>query len=262
MKTFLYTFFIFLALFCTTSQANEPDRKLHIKCLYPTIQVFSESKKSFGSGVIVKSIKISPQEYHNVFITAAHVVDENFFYQVKVFEYEDWSTLIKTHSYKCVFYATEYDRDLAVGMFVTDKAMPVANIDMNYKFYIGSDVFRIGCGLGDEPRLDLGKLTSLRSKLSTTNHWLLRTSIHTTPGDSGGPLFNSCYKVIGIARSIRIWNGHVFFNISHYVPITSLKEWSESEKGVYDFVWQNQPLPSIPIWELRFHRDYQSIRMP
>lgn len=234
--------------------ANEPDEKLHTKCLYPTVHISPESKSSRGTGVIVRSSKISENEYLNVFLTAAHVVDSYEQYNLKFFEYEDWSSISHTKNYASIFYAKNFSRDVAIGMFISEEKMPCAEIDFDTKLYIGNDVFRIGCGFGDEPRLDYGKITSVRSKLYE-DEVLYRTSVHTVPGDSGGPLFNK-YKLVGLARSVRGYKGEPVFGISYYIPINSLREWSNEENGAYDFVWKSRSLPKIPFWELRFSRDY------
>lgn len=263
MRTFqtLFVMLILFLFFCKNCIANEPDEKLHLQCLYPTIQI-RDSGKGFGSGTIIRSAKISESEYINVFITAAHITNPVNQYTVTVFEYEDWSAVKKGHPYAASIYAADFERDVAIGMFISDEKMPVAKINMSAKFYIGSDVFRIGCGLGDDPRLDYGKVTSLRSKIGGNGNLMLRTSVHSVPGDSGGALFNN-YKVIGMLRSIRVMrSGQLVVNMSYYTPITCLRDWSDEEGGAYDFAWKEKAFPRIIFWELRFARDHIITKTP
>lgn len=263
MRTLVYTLLVSLItsfyLCCPSCiRADEPDEKLHLQCLYPTIMIKPEKSTTYGSGVIVRSNKINDNEYLNVFITAAHVVDTYEQYSVKVGVYEDWSTLKTTEIYPAVLYAKNFDRDIAIGMFLSEEKMPCAVIDMNSKFYIGNDVFHVGCGVSDEPRIDYGKITALRSRSGDVKYPLYRTSAHTVPGDSGGPLFNK-YRVIGLCRSIRTWRNFPVFNMSYYTPITYLKEWSEEEDGAYDFVWKERAIPKMAFWELHFAREWEII---
>lgn len=243
-----------------SSALASPDIPLHERCLYPTIKVTPKSKDSYGTGVIVRSTKVAEGVYRNVFLSCAHISDHNDPYVVRVFEYENWSTIKRIKSYPCVFYGKDNNRDLSIGVFVTTEKMPTAEFDMGDAIYIGTEVFRIGCGLGDEPRLDYGRVTSVRTSFLKNTLPLLRTSVQTVPGDSGGPLFNK-YKVVGIAKSIRVWNDNYIFGMSYYVPVRRLVEWSNESDNVFHFAWEaNRDLPTIPFWILDFQSKYQITR--
>ncbi len=88
---FIYTLFVTTVFFCTFGKTAEPDKKLHKQCLYPTVKVTPNTRHSYGTGIIVRSVKIKEGEYHNVFITCAHVADSTEQYVVKVYEYKNWS---------------------------------------------------------------------------------------------------------------------------------------------------------------------------
>lgn len=265
MRNLLYAIIASLAtslFFCLNCSADEPDELLHTQCLYPTIHVSQINKEGYGSGFIVRSSKISKDRYLNVFLTAAHVAS-SYDHKVKVFEYEDWSLIKRTHTYPATIYAADNTRDIAIGMFISDEKMPVTKIDMDSKLYIGSQVFHVGCGLGEDPRLDYGKITSLRSKIGGAGDWMLRTSVFSIPGDSGGALFNSKYRAIGMLKSIRhLRTGQLIFNMSYYTPLTCLRDWSEEESGAYDFVWKERAFPRMPFWELHFSYDYLITKVP
>lgn len=228
-----------LLFFCNFSLlADQPDEKLHKSCLYPTIII--SNHKNFGSATIIKSIKVTDTEFRNMFITCDHVINNDSQpYEVSFFVYEDWSIIKKTLKFPAEIYFGNKKNDLAIGFFISDQEMPVAEIDFNSKVYIGSEVFRIGCGLMDEPRLDYGKITLIK-----TSENLIRTSIFTVPGDSGSGLFHN-YKIIGITHSIRTRGELPFFDISYYIPINKLKENKE-----FEFIWQNKELPKMPFYKL------------
>jgi S1-C subfamily serine protease len=238
-----------LLALCLISLAGTPDEILHNKCIYPTVLVAPHGMSAFGSGIIVKSVKVSDKKYNNVFLTCAHVCSSKDPYEVRLFKYENWSKIAKIESFDCELYGVNDKTDIAVGVFVTDVEMPVAQMDFNPKLFIGNEVFRIGCGLGDEPRLDYGKITSLNMP-SSDGVPAYRTSVHTVPGDSGSPLFHE-NKVIGIVKSIRLWRGLPVFNISFAVPLDEFKKWSKDNDDSLDFIFADKEIPKMPLMNLK-----------
>lgn len=225
---------------------SQPDIKLHEKCLYPTIMVFSD--RNNGSGVIIRSYKISEDKYYNFFLTCSHVVDKNHSYKAKVFKYKSWSIVEKTLIFPVNFYSVDEDRDMAIGSFTSTEEMPVASLSFESEMYIANQVWRIGCGFGDDPRVDFGKLTSL-------NKSYIRTSIHTVPGDSGGPLFHD-YKIIGLMRAIKTYREIPVFGISFAVPISHFRIWSLEQNNAFDFLWDAKDYPKLPLLELDLQNNY------
>lgn len=241
---------LFSSIAISTPTTSGPDIKLHNLCLYPTILVTPASKTAYGSGVIVRSVKIAEGEYRNVFLTCSHVADLNEPYIVKVFEYENWSTLKTSKSYPCFFYARDEKTDLAIGVFASKESLAAASIDFDTRLYIGSNVFGIGCGLGDVPRLDDGKVTAVRVNIgSMLNN--IRTNAYTVPGDSGSPLFHD-YKVVGIRKAIRLWQGNPMFAMSYSTPVESLMIWSQNNGEAFHFVWRERALPQMPFHRLKY----------
>jgi S1-C subfamily serine protease len=243
---------ILLLFFCTfflpnTTNAGEVDKQLHQKCLYPTIYVGRVNKSTYGSGVIVRSQK-HKDGYRNVFLTCAHVVHDNYLdYEVKQFIYEEWSQVSETKTYPALFYAVNHEQDVAIGLFYSDEEMPVADLDFSPKIYIGNELFRIGCGLGGEPRLDYGKLTQYK-KLPKP---LFRTSVMTVPGDSGGPVFHE-NKVVAIIVSISSVRNLPVFNISFAVPLQRFKDWNDKIEKSLDFAWTKKKIPELQFRMLEF----------
>lgn len=247
--------FLFFCIFLGTNHINggEVDKNLHIKCLYPTIYVGHADKSGYGSGVIVRSEKIDTHHYRNVFITCAHLVtDSEYDYEVRQYIYDNWSQIKDTKSYSAAFVAYNHDMDIAIGVFKSEMEMPTATLDFEPSIFIGNDVYRIGCGLGDDPRLDYGKLTSYRRGSKP----YFRTSVMTVPGDSGSPLFHE-NKVIGITVSIRSYRNLPVFNISFAVPLERFKMWNEANTSNLSFAWdKTKKLPEMQFRYLNF-MDYE-----
>jgi S1-C subfamily serine protease len=255
MRNFMIHSFLLL-FFCTFvsfGHAGEVDKKLHTDCLYPTIYVGLANKGGYGSGVIVRSEKKDDSTYRNVFITCAHLVDSSDLdYEVKQFTYENWSQVKDVKSYPAAFVAYNRDLDIAIGVFESSEEMPTAQLDFEPKIFIGNEVYRIGCGLGDEPRLDYGKLTAFKRGPKPS----IRTSVMTVPGDSGSPLFHE-NKVIGIMVSIRSFRNLPVFNISYAVPLERFKTWDSANNNNLSFPWdKTKKLPELQFHYLNF-RDYK-----
>tara|TARA_Y100000034_G_scaffold129820_2_gene187011 strand:- start:505 stop:1419 length:915 start_codon:yes stop_codon:yes gene_type:complete len=270
-KLILSTVFIFLTPALVFSDDNaeiQPDKKLHEKCLYPTIQVSAEmfvnNKKMpgevFGTGVILRSEKIG-DDYWNTAITAAHVVAQHGVINpfgiahgnakmeikrnVKVAIYKDWSTFVKYEQYPVHVYKAQNRTDLAILIFRTQRKMHTADVDCESKLFIGTEVMRVGCGLGDQPRIDFGRVTSLNPTFEAVkNKGRTRLSIHTVPGDSGGGIFHN-YKLKGIMSSIRALGRLPVFEISYMSKISNLSAWNKAQNNCLDFVYKETSLPII-----------------
>lgn len=221
---------IALLFFVNISQSGEPDKKLHEKCIYPTVMIQRTNTKTpgIGTGVIIKSIKRG-DGYINYVFTCAHILiktptivvenksDEDFNeppviipakyeYVVGVGEYENWSFVKKIKQYKLhVIYLNRNKKtDIALVTFKTTEKMPVVKINASPKLYIGNEVLRVGCGGGGLFRVDFGKITSLvgsAGKATPAAKNTYRTSIMTIPGDSGGPVFHN-NELIGLSQMI------------------------------------------------------------
>lgn len=240
----LFIFFILIGF----SQAGEVDEKLHQKCLYPTVYVGRADQSGYGSGVVVRSEKITDSLYKNVFITCAHLIDDSVLdYEIKQYVYEDWSQVKEVKNYPAIFFGYNHALDIAIGVFYSDQEIPTANLDFEPKLFIGNEVFRIGCGLGDDPRLDYGKLTAYKKTPKPT----FRTSVMTVPGDSGSPLFHN-YKVVGIVVSVRSFRNLPVFAISYAIPLERFKTWNDMYNDDLSFAWTDKKLPEMVFRYLKF----------
>lgn len=213
-----------------------PDKDLHEKCLYPTVMIVGEKPKTIGSGVIVKSEKIKEsEEYESYVITCAHILipqkaaimpqseaapanfpadgeivqnnpipppNPQYKNQIRVGIYENWSTLVGVKEYPCEVLFTDREKDTALIRFKSQSKMPVAEIDKKPALFIGNDVLKVGCGLGEPFRIDYGKITSVKNSIGNMIKGTYRISAPTIMGDSGGPVFHE-NKVIGVSQALR-----------------------------------------------------------
>jgi S1-C subfamily serine protease len=261
MRTFVTTLFLVLSLFIIKpSISAEPDETLHQKCLYPTVRVHESGTHAGGTGIIVRSEKVG-DEYHNVAISCSHVIEgctDNA--EVDVFIYEDWSKIVDVVTYKCKVYHHHEDKDLAILLFTSEKQLPVGEFNMEETLYIGTDIIKIGCGLGDEPRLDFGKITSIQAQISITKgQKLYRTNAMTIYGDSGGPVFYK-NRVIGFTQAIRVMRGFPVFHMGFVIPASRIKTFDEEANNTLGFIYKTRKqLPVLPYSIMKLE-GYEIIR--
>lgn len=223
---------IFLFLTCSVF-AGEPDTRLHERCIYPAVTIVPiEKGLLMGSGVVIKSIYHKKQKHWlNTVLSCAHIIENpvapkhRSAYKLKIGKYTKWSQLDGYDQYDVHIRRIDYDKDICVINFWSKTEQNAAELDVNPNLYIGNEIFRVGCGLHEEMRLDYGKVTSINSQLQPGR---LRTSIFCLPGDSGGPIYHN-YKLVGIVQSIRYMstdeNVRVPIpNISYIVPLTFFTE--------------------------------------
>jgi S1-C subfamily serine protease len=237
--------------------AGEPDKQLHEKCLYPTVMVINNSKcprmSGTGTGVIVKSVK-EGKKWHNYVLTVAHNIDktpehmcgpeqnikleEKYEYVVGLGVYENWSTLKEIKAYEDVEVLVDDDeKDIALIKFTSDKQLPVAKIT-DPKLYIGNKVLRVGCGMAEPFRLDVGIVTALKESAGRRDERLkgtYRLSAPSLQGDSGGPVFTEEYELFAICEAIGgMRSGPMssapVYHVMFAVPVTRFMENKEIAK--------------------------------
>lgn len=235
------------------------DEKLHKDCLYPTVMLNNKDAYSYGTGFIIQSNKISENEYENVFLTCAHVCATEAEYEIIFYNYKNWSVVDKMETFPCWIYAKNQELDLAIGIFTTTRPMPIVDLDFNSQLFMGDKIFRIGCGLDDDPRLDYGNITSLQTSVSNISKNVMKSNVFTVSGDSGSPVFKD-YKVIGVMQAIRSKNGQSFSSISYFIPIDHFLEWNEKTNHAYNFIWSKQSLPRMPFYQLKISSQIENIK--
>lgn len=229
------------------SQAGEPDKKLELNCLRPTVLI-QDITGSFGSGTIIRSAKVSKHHYVNVVITCKHVVKDKNELTVSTIGYKDWSEPDRQTSafYPARIYLMHPRNDIAFILFESREQQPVAKLGFDEKLYIGNDIFGIGCAFREFPRVDYAKISGLLPSV-------MRANLLTIPGDSGGPVFHN-YKVIALKTLIMLPRidgvQYAAFTMSKHTRITVLKSWEKYDKRAMIYK-KDQALPQLPILFLR-----------
>lgn len=260
MRT-IYILLLTIFLYPLNVFSGEPDKKLHNECLYPTVMVVNNLTSNLGSGVIIRSYKTKDGHYQNVVLTCAHVVSCIDEFSIKKGIYENHSTFKGYDVFKSYVYYKNSKADLAVMLFTSKNKMPVAALDLQPKLYFGDNVFKIGCGCGDEFRLDEGKITSLLTKIYDIEAY--RTSIFTVQGDSGGPVFHN-YKIVALISGVKVMNDGFFPTLSYHMsfatPISKLKTINTDINRCIEFCWdKNQQVPFMAEFFLKMkNSDYNT----
>ena len=210
---------ILLLALASTAMAGEPDKRLHERCLYPTVLVWTSAAN--GSGVIVRSVP-EGERYRNTVLTVAHVASKGTA-NVYLPRYVDWSNLERYDRFEAKVIRADPSHDISVLSFVSDAKLPTAEIDPCVKFYIGNPIHRFGAGLSKAPRLDAGEISGMRSVIVMPSgvkiDGMILASLLSSPGDSGGPVYEG-YRLIGLCQSIEAGQPH----ISYITPIRFFAE--------------------------------------
>lgn len=264
MKCFLCAFLI--SLISVTLFSGEPDKKLHEMGLYPTVKLSlrtcdcsvcqAEANKSVGSGFIVRSDKcvegIFKDKYLNVVLTAAHNIEHAIPpIKIVVGKYTDFSEIDGFEEFDSIVYQQDKNLDIAVMLFLSEKQMYTAKLKVDKKLYLGEKVIRFGFGFGDDIRFDEGKITSVKTIIPELMAGKGRMNAHTVIGDSGGPVYDDEYNVIGITHAIRANGNYIHTKQSYFVRTNDVKTWNESINNIIGFVYKkSDALPNATLFNL------------
>lgn len=235
-----------------------PNETLHKKSLYPTIKITC-GQEGLGSGCIVRSEKNDnyfKNQYLNVVITANHIIKDGIVI-VHVPKYKNWSEIDGFDEYQAIVHSANKEKDLAIILFISPNKLETAELDMDLELFIGTELFKIGYGLGDDVRLDFGCVTSVKTINPPILKNFVRTNAYTVFGDSGGPVFyKNSYKVIAITNAIRGIQGSILFSQSYISPISGLKDWNKSLNNGIKFVFDDKTeIPLTSTYQL-WLKDY------
>ena len=236
--------------------SGEPDKKLHEKCIYPTVLIGNGSGSGSSTGTIIRSEKIEDGKYHNVAITTAHGLESKLV--VSVATYKNWSEIDSTRLYPASICYVNEEADIAVVLFISRNLMPTAEFGFKEKIFTGNKIMRVGCGLGDAPRLEFGTISGINMQsYRGVENKVNRMSIHTLPGDSGGAVFHN-YKIVGLTQSIRsspqtnpFVPGEKYYHYAMSIRLRDLLLIVEAEKGGIDFVTTKEKLPVFLYFKLK-----------
>lgn len=261
--------------------SGEPDKNLCEKGLYPTVKLTypnssdcdceeCRNSNATGSGVVVAfsalgvgaGISGKKDHYINVVLTAAHNVaaikNDKVPLTIHVAKYKDFDELDSFDSFPAIVYEVNKQLDIAVVLFVSKEKLIVAKLGMDVKLHLGIPIIKFGYGLGDDIRFDEGKITSVKTSVPKTLAGKVRSNAHTIFGDSGGPVYDAEYNLIGITHAIRGGPSYILTVQSYFAPIRDIKTWSESSNNIIGFVYKEQQLPTFALFRLGM-RNYEII---
>ncbi len=227
--------------------AGEPDKALHEQCLYPTVMIVCPSG-SIGTGVIFSTKKVD-KKYRNLVLSCEHVTGKKtdkkeFDVLIRKAAYKNWSAAIGFSEFKGKIIFSDEKTDLSITEFSSEEIMPVAILDMKPELYIGNEVLRVGCAVGEIMKIEWGRITAVDgSGIFKKDSDCIRTSIPTIMGDSGGPVLQKTpegYKCFGLTQSVRVLNSNLrtplsegfietpyqmfLYHISYVIPIKRIEK--------------------------------------
>ena len=140
--------------------------------------------------------------------------------------------------YPCAVIDINLEKDLALIVFNSETKLFSVDLKPNPNLSIGDDVQKIGCGGGEQPRLDKGQITSLNY-----DQGKLRTNVYVIRGDSGGPLFQN-YKVVGVVYALKMSQIGPFpqslHKISTCIPIQDFIKWKNETPNLKNIFYNKE----------------------
>ena len=110
--------------------------------------------------------------------------------------------------------------DLALLLIKTDAKLPPVALGDSDKVTVGERAVSIGNPVGLEHTLTDGLISARRV---IEGRKMIQMSTPVSPGNSGGPLFNSKGEVIGITTAIFMGGSHLAQNLNLAMPVNDLR---------------------------------------
>jgi len=205
-------------------ERDNPFRREYEKMLYPTVRITAGF--STGSGVIFHHRDAEDAENTIYILTACHVVRNESTVKVEIYDY----LVAEIRDASVVM--TDTVKDLALLRVLCVSAVKPARLaPRDYKPYIFTPVWVVGCSLGFPPRPCSGHLSALCVS-AVNNNWEISAPI--LPGNSGGPVYDArTYQVIGIAVWVHTYNNQLITTMGGIVPISEVHKFLQSAGAVY-----------------------------
>ena len=221
----------------------------HVKMLYPTVRVRTDS--AGGSGTIIYSKPdASSDKYETYVLTNHHVIADNIKLTKKwntlvqrdlqsdtltdcnverfEFEYESWE---EGHSaYKAEICC--YDKDLDLGLLKVKSskqfefvATMIEKDTHKENLRLFQPLYAVGCGLGHPPLQTKGELAGFSDIIDNEPYWM--STAPTIFGNSGGSVYLAdSGEFIGIPSRISVvmigFGGSAITHMSFFIPITTI----------------------------------------
>ena len=211
----------------TKKLPSNPYQEEYEQMLWPTVRI--KTPFSTGSGVIFTAK--NAKDAQNIYIlSAAHVVGDNSEVTVEIFTAKS----AENAEIEATVLITDTNKDLALLATNTHELTRIYSARLapsDYKYYLFTPVWTVGCSLGLNPRPSFGHFTSC-SFVSIRGYEI---SAPILPGNSGGPVFDAnTYEVIGIAIWVQTYQGQLITTMAGVVPITEIYEFLNSHRGTED----------------------------
>ncbi len=116
--------------------------------------------------------------------------------------------------------------DLALLQIKTDKKLPPVALGDSDKITVGERAVSIGNPVGLEHTLTDGLISARRV---IEGRKMIQMSTPVSPGNSGGPLFNSKGEVVGITTAIFMGGSHLAQNLNLAMPVNDLRAMLKTE---------------------------------
>jgi len=110
--------------------------------------------------------------------------------------------------------------DLALLLIKTDTKLPPVALGDSDKITVGERAVSIGNPVGLEHTLTDGLISARRV---IEGRKMIQMSTPVSPGNSGGPLFNSRGEVVGITTAIFMGGSHLAQNLNLAMPVNDLR---------------------------------------
>lgn len=202
-----------------------------------------------GTGVVLYS-KHQPNSldprYYTYILTCAHVVAGASFFNpiiVENFHYLNGATIVAVTNYRAEIVAISREIDTAVIQVLS--SMPLndhvtifpPNNFYSSKVYL--PIYVVGCGLGKQPYITNGNVSSYWAEKNPDNHvtvdFPLQLSAPTIFGNSGGGVYDANGRLMGIIQTIAMVDASVAYpHISNAVPIWNIVLFLQEHK--LDFI--------------------------
>ncbi|MBI4712769.1 MAG: trypsin-like peptidase domain-containing protein [Planctomycetes bacterium] len=214
--------------------SGNPYQELYEKMLYPTVRI--KAGLATGSGVIINHQDTKTRRDYIYILSAAHVVDDQGTVTVELFYPQN----IEIEASVII---TDTTKDLALLRALCSATAGVKSYlaPVDYKPYIFTPVWAVGCSLGLPPRPSFWYITAIPQSAIDNPHWEISSPI--LPGNSGGPVYAlvpsddgnaRTYEVIGIAVWVRTHNGQLITTMAGIVPIGEIYEFLKEYTDLTD----------------------------
>ena len=208
-----------------------PETAMHL--LQSTVRVTVGG--TTGTGVIVyskrRSLNLDPR-YYSYVLTCAHVVEdanEAFPPFIETFYYLDDNAIVARASFKAEIVAIDAKLDVAVLQIMSPKPLQdcveILPPGSFFNHRLNDSVYVVGCGLGNEPFITSGNISSFQVNHDVgalLNLDALKMTAATIYGNSGGGVYNHQGLLMGLAQSIDLTHGTPYEHSAYAVPIWSI----------------------------------------